>query len=163
MTESLTNTKPTESSKDGGYVYTSTIKARTNSTFPQVSDSYIRIIAYDYGDYSQPSYFYVGSASVASCDYIVPHTEKSVLVNSNQPAFVHTLVTSASYDECKNWDIKKWDRRRKIIGKEYFDFKNSNTTDIYESPFDQIVPGECYIMVAHFSDGSVKYSSVRQK
>ena len=88
--------------------------------------------------------------------------ENGAMLSSNYPAIVYTLVTKHSYEECKSWDINKWDRRRKQIGKEYFDF-GSTTSDIYESPLDQIAPGECYIMVAHFSDGSVKYSSVRQK
>ena len=112
---------------------------------------------------SVPIYSYIG-------DFPADHTGKGKLVcmengaqvSSDLPVYIHTLVTKQPYTECSKWDIQKWQMHRKSVCEEYFDF-TEYSFDLYEIDMSEISPGECYIIVAHFSDGSIKYSSVRQR
>ncbi len=159
LSDELMSIKSEELEKDGLYlaIQDSLVKIAFTAEIPNSS------IAYDSDNFGVSNAIYMYCGSVSDFSGKIVFLENGAMLSSNYPVIVYTLVTKQPYEECKDWDIKKWDRRRKQIGKEYFDFKNSVTTDIYESPLDQIEPGECYIMVAHFSDGSIKYSSVRQR
>ncbi|MBR4180186.1 MAG: hypothetical protein IKR45_05720 [Treponema sp.] len=159
LSESLLEEKFDELNEDDFYIniLDSLVKVTFTASLPDYS---IINNTENYG-VSNAVYMYCGDITDFSSKIVF--LENGAMLSSNYPAIVYTLVTKQPYEECKDWDIQKWDRRRKQIGKEYFDFSGSVSTDIYEIPLDQISPGECYIMVAHFSDGSIKYSSVRQK
>ena len=122
--------------------------------------------------FSDPLYISVGSdssngfQSSGKYDYILPvsGSKNSVLVASDATTFVHTLVTKKTYEECKNWDAKKWEHHRKHIGDYQMDFdSNDHSPQKYKIPVSEIDSGDCYIVIAHFADGSTAMSQVFQK
>lgn len=148
-----------ELEKDDYYleIQDSLVKIAFTATIPNPSS------AYDSDNFGVSNAVYMYCGTISDFSSKIVFLENGAMLTSNYPVIVYTLVTKQPLSECKDWDIKQWDRRRRQIGKEYFAFNSSGSSDIYESPLDQIEPGECYIIVAHFSDGSIKYSSVRQK
>ena len=89
--------------------------------------------------------------------------ENGVMISSDLPVFVETLVTKKSKAECEQWDIQKWQHHRKHIDPVYMDFTNSSSPMLYEIDYDKMDKGDCCVVVAHFSDGSTKMSPVHQK
>ena len=148
-----------ELEKDDYYleIQDSLVKIAFTATIPNPSS------AYDSDNFGVSNAVYMYCGTISDFSSKIVFLENGAMLTSNYPVIVYTLVTKQPLSECKDWDIKQWDRRRRQIGKEYFAFNSSGSSDIYESPLDQIEPGECYIIVAHFSDGSIKYSSVRQR
>ncbi len=123
-------------------------------------DSYIRVLSKIYY-YGMPLYFYTGNGSSGSYDYILPKTKERVLVASDAPAFVHTLVTTAPYDECKNWDASKWENMHEALESVYLNFSASkNSPQSYYIPISQINEGYCYCVIAHFANGNIDMSDV---
>lgn len=124
----------------------------------------------DYG-FSDPVYVCVGPDtstinSSGKYDYILPMagTKKAVLISSDSTTFVHTLVTKKPYDECKDWDAEKWEHHRRHIGDCQMDFTPSeHSPQKYTIPTDDMDSGDCYVVVAHFADGTCAISDVMQK
>ena len=112
-----------------------------------------------------PQYFYFGQQNSGQFDYIEPFNDESVFVTSDAPAYVETIITTKPYDECKNWTTEEWERYHRNEKGEYFPFEASAnpTRRKYNIPLDLINPGECYIIIAHFADGTSFKTEVRQK
>ena len=128
--------------------------------------NYTDAVYYYKGYYNEedPDNKFVVGQSTGKYDYIMPKTSSSVLVSSDAPVFVHTLVTKIPYSECKDWDVEKWEHHRKELGMQKLDFTKLNTTgQKYTIPVGQINEGECYVVVAHFSNGGTDISEVFQK
>jgi len=73
-------------------------------------------------------------------------------------------VTSASYDECSQWDYYKWQQDHQEVGCQRIDFSSSDHGfKKYSIPLSQIKNGYCYIVMVHFADGSLEFSEVMEK
>ncbi len=115
---------------------------------------------------SDPYYFYTGTpSSGASTDalYASSNIPSMYFVNSDQPVLVNTIITKKTLSECRNWTYEKWNHRHKVINDKYFNFSSSDRKiKSYNIDLTEIPYGYCYVVVAHFADGSVKMSDVRQ-
>lgn len=147
-----------------GYYYTSTF-SNSGSVVPKdlPSKKYIKVIANCDTVYSVPSYFYTGGKSYEKGDIILPYTANSVLVQSTQPAYVHTVFTTASYEECKKWSAEDWDYFTDSLGFEFLDFETYPMQLEYEIPVDFIESDRRYAVVAHFASGKTAVSQVFSK
>ena len=136
--------------------------------YPSESNSYLIDQRRDDYGFSDPLYICTGESSSGSSgkyDYILPLEDitDSVLVASDAVAFVHTLVTKKSYSECRNWSVEKWEHHRRHIGDAKLDFSTSNVPQKYNIPLTQIENGDCYVVVAHFANGTTAKSRVMVK
>ena len=86
-------------------------------------------------------------------------------IQSDKPVFVHTLVASNSYNECKDWSYDFWEAYKKSIGETVLVFPDPNISgpQRYSIPTNQIKKGECYCVIAHFANGDVQVSEVMVK
>ena len=126
-------------------------------------DSYIKVYG-NFGDwYTVPSYFYTGEKSYEKGDIVQTHTNKSVLVQSTKPAFVHTVVTTAPYSECANWEASDWEFYNEYIGYEIMDFSTYAIQQEYIIPVEQIEQNRRFAVVVHFASGKIAVSQVFQK
>ena len=88
--------------------------------------------------------------------------QSSVAVSSNAPVLVCTLSTTRPYNECKNWTIAQWQTFPKEIDIKEFSFETPGITKRYNIPVDKINEGECYVVIAHYADGSAQKTEVMQ-
>ena len=94
---------------------------------------------------------------------VLPNTKKSVLVSSDSTVFVQTLVTKKPYEECVNWDAAKWERNRRSIGYESMTFSTTDhSPQKYNILTDEMDSGDCYVVIAHFANGTTAISDVMQ-
>lgn len=117
--------------------------------------------------YGIPRYYYTGTQNTGNYDLILSNgSEKdSVAISSDAPVFVQTMVTSKDYSTVKNWSTDKWEFRAKSIGEEQITFSsNDHSPKKYKIPVDdEIESGNCYVVIAHFADGTTTKSQVMQK
>ena len=114
---------------------------------------------------SAPFYYYTGTKNTGEYDYIIKNgkDKSSVLVASDAPTFVHTLVTKHSLSECEDWSVNEWEHNHKHIGDKYMDFSSNPTARKYTIPVSEIESGDSYVVIAHFADGSSAMSEVMQR
>ncbi len=135
-----------------------------NVTLP--ANSFVKFITGGGDSRSYPSYFYTGTKGSGNYDLLMANgsSKTSVAVSSDAPVFVHTLVTSKDYESCKNWTEYEWEFHKKSVGDTFLSFSSSNSNpQKYTIPVDEIESGECYCVIAHFSDGSTVMSDVMQR
>ena len=153
-----------------GYAY-STVPTVANDEFITTNSMYKVIVKFENKDENHPNYgitypayYWSGNNSSGNRDYIIPKTNRSVLISSDSAVFVQTLVTQRPYSECKDWSIDEWQTRRTSIDEKILYCSESITTLKYDIPVeDKINKGECYVVVAHFANGSTDISEVFQK
>ncbi len=120
-----------------------------------------------YFGFSEPYYFCGTTTCNKDLSYVMSRNSTSVYIRSNAPVYVHTLVTTHSYNECKDWDAQKWEHNRRQIGEYKLTFSDSDTgSQIYRISDDDwatIENGDCYVIIVHFADGSVDMSEVMVK
>lgn len=133
----------------------------TECSFPQ--ECFIRMALKNYS--VCPVIFYTGSSSGGKHDYIILNgtSASSAIVSSDDPVFVHTVVTDAPYSECSRWNYMEWERGNLHIGDEYMDFSLDNRAMRYSIPCEKIRNGLCYCVIAHFADNHVEMTPVMQK
>ncbi len=116
---------------------------------------------------SPPFYYYLGEPSSGNYDLIFRNgnSKNSMAIQSDKPVFVHTLVASNSYNECKDWSYDFWEAYKKSIGETVLVFPDPNISgpQRYSIPTNQIKKGECYCVIAHFANGDVQVSEVMVK
>ena len=116
---------------------------------------------------SVPYYIYTGSTKNShEYDYVASlgSSKSEVLVVSDAPTFVHTLVTKYPLSECQNWTVEQWEHNHKHIGDKYMTFPTENpTARKYTIPVGSMDTGDCYVVIAHFADGTSAMSEVMQK
>ena len=122
------------------------------------------------GLYSSPKYYYTGLDSSynfknsGKYDYILANgsSKSSVVVSSDAPVFVHTVVTTYPYDTCQYWTVDDWEFYKKTIGDEQFNYDGWEQQK-YTISVDEINQYECYVVIAHFADGTSAMSDVMVK
>ena len=123
-----------------------------------------------YNSICSPVIFYGGTdRNSTDYDYMYPpSSNNNILIQSDAPVFVQTVVTDVSYEECKNWDAGEWlyDNCRKIVKEQQMDFKsNEHDPKIYKIFADgqyNAYNDTCYVVLAHLADGTVMMSDVKQ-
>ena len=163
-------TTPIETTKTGGG------KVYTYSGVSLPSNQFVKVVGTaaleehpstpKFGN-SVPYYIYTGSTKNShEYDYITSlgSSKKEVLVVSDAPTFVHTIVTKYPLSECQNWTVEQWEHNHKHIGDKYMTFPTENpTAKKYTIPVDSMDTGDCYVVIAHFADGTTAMSEVMQK
>ena len=90
-------------------------------------------------------------------------SKESVVVASDAPVYIHTLVTNSPYSEAKDFTRAQWECRDGI-GTKQINFTTGNHDPIrYNIPTNQIQSGQCYVVIAHYADDSVLMSEVMVK
>ena len=119
---------------------------------------------------SVPYYFYTGSTkNSGDYDYVIKNgaSKSSVLVASDAPTFVHTIVTKYPLSECQNWSVDRWEHNHKHFGDKYMTFPTENPIakkyTIPDACMNSMDTGDCYVVIAHFADGTSAISEVMQK
>ena len=170
-TEINTDTEPTQSAgTNGGKVYT-----YSSSSLSLPADTFVRITATaalentynttNFGN-SAPYIYYTGSTkNTGTYDYVIANgrDKTSVLVASDAPTFVHTLITKHPLADCENWSVAEWEHKHKHTGDKYMDFTSNTTAQKYTIPVSKIEKGDCYVVIAHFADGTTAMSEVMRK
>ena len=113
-----------------------------------------------------PQYFYfsLNGLNTGRYDYITPFTDDSVFIVSDAPIYIETIITTKPYNECKNWTIEEWDGFHHREGGDYIEFPANNPSPMrYKIPLDKINSKECYVVLAHFADGSSTMTEVKEK
>ncbi len=136
---------------------------------------FLKVVGYNIIYFPAPQYVYLGEWGSGDYDLLMPNasSKKSVIICSDAPVYVHTLVTKCPYETCKDWDASTWEYYKDDIGKRIMNFTadkevegNLVTGDhnpkIYKIPED-IEKGSCYCVIAHFANGDVLMSEVMQK
>ncbi|HAC31725.1 MAG TPA: hypothetical protein DCF70_03775 [Treponema sp.] len=117
-----------------------------------------------YGYIFKSSFYYTGTASSGNYDYIIQNKDDSILVASDAPVYVQTLVTNRPYEECSTWSAEEWECFHKHVGDKYMAFSSSDhSPQKYTIPVSEIESGECYCVVVHFADNTTTMSEVKQK
>lgn len=159
---STTNISPDD---NGVYTYTS-------STFNLPENTFIRIMAYVVGASPPNTYFYPADAtyyytgtpsSGQGIDYLFDN-KSMILIASDQPVFVHTLVTKRDYSECSTWNEQQWEHNRRHINDAQLNFSPDNRyPQVYTVDTSKMDPGDYYVVIAHFANGDTAMSSIMQK
>ena len=68
-----------------------------------------------------------------------------------------------SKTECEHWSIQEWQHHRMHRNPVYVNCSDIELYEIYEADYEDIESGSCYVLVAHFCDGSTKKSPVYQR
>ena len=131
---------------------------------------------YEEYDASCPFIAYLGCSAFAvssttynsSYDLILPNggSQDSVAISSHSPVLVQTAVTWQPYEVCKDWSAEEWIFYKHIIKNEQLDLDNTNSLIRYRIENEngnQIKPGQCYCVIAHFADGHTEKSAVMIK
>ncbi len=146
------------------------------STFE--ANSYIKIVLkeqftykkYPYEEtkynYSNPMYYYNGAAAAGSSEnnFIIPNgsSKEKVVIGSDYPVFVHTVVTSRPLKECKTWDYPEWEYFNEYVGEKVLHCETSSPK-VYTIPLGEIDRGKYYVVIAHYADGDVLMSDIMTK
>lgn len=109
-----------------------------------------------YNSLSIPLYYYIGNDSnTGKYDYVHPinASTSAVEISSDAPVLVQTIVSPCSYQICKNWTKEEWLTFNKTVGDKVI-VKTERFKETYEIPLNEIKKGECYVVIAHFADGT---------
>ncbi|MBR5402201.1 MAG: hypothetical protein IK102_10375 [Treponema sp.] len=110
--------------------------------------------------YSHYSYIYTGASSSNPEieNWVDGPFAGKVKVTSSAPVFARTVVTTATYEECKNWTTAQWEDGRKCIRERLLPCSASKPEQYYKvwDPADSygIDHARCYAVIIHFADGS---------
>ena len=127
-------------------------------------DSFVKILVKT-DVFADAQYLYTGTAkNTKEYDYIIANgsSKESVVVSSDAPVFVHTLVTKNTYEECKDWSAEEWEHHRRHVGDKFMSFTTGSLPKTYTIPMDIIEDDgwNCYVVIAHFADGTTAKSEV---
>lgn len=114
----------------------------------------------DYG-YSTPEYFVTAdysSGESPSGDYILSGDD-GILIHSDKPVFVHTVVTKRPYSECKNWQYYDWEHNNKKQNETLLEFTENSSAKKYS--YDNIEAGKYFVGIVYFSNGIVQMTPIK--
>ena len=148
----------TDDPESGKKIYTIDINIPSEEKFLKIWHAYN-------SDLSVPCFYYNGTQNSGSYDFLLANgsSKESVVVSSDAPVFVYTLVTQNSYDEIKDWSREDWEWATKHIGDTQIDFNSSSRPVNYQIPVSQINRGEHYVVVVHYANGKATMSEIMQK
>ena len=112
---------------------------------------------------SNSIYRYIGNPGSGDYDWLMQKsdTDNYLLVSSDAPVYVHTLVTQLPYETCKDWPVDEWEYFKENYNDKFFDFDSTDHYPRrYSIPLNDIPDGSCYIVIAHFADNHVETSKV---
>ena len=164
----------TYKSKDYDTLYSATIDLSSGTHYS--SKKFVKVVV-DVNSgkvcncFTHPAYVYTGKSNSGDYDYLYPPFNNNLSIASDAPVLVRTVVTSASYDECKNWSAAEWEDGKHCIKEEVLDFSSTKTSpkvyhmynDDPDDPSVNWLKNKCYAAVVHFADGSRAVSQVLQK
>lgn len=162
-----------EECENGNKIYSTNISVPLNQ-FIRIQSSAVSELSDSEGDpyegqliftYDSPQYYYTGSKlNSGSKDYFNKHgySEESMLVQSDAPAYIHTIAINKNLSDIQNWTEYEWELYGRSLGDQLYEFELT-APEIYTIPLDQIKRGECYCMIAWFADGSHIMSQIKQK
>ena len=134
------------------------------NTFAKVLRRFGGIAGIENGD---PQFFYAGAlCNSGEYDYIQPsaYNENMILVTSDAPVLMHTIATNVDYETASKWSAREWELHHYLIDEKQINFTSENPTPKkYMIPVGNIDPGMCYVVVAHFANGTAELSNVRVK
>ena len=92
------------------------------------------------------------------------NSTQSVLIGSDKPVYVHTLVTSAPLELCSTWDYTEWEYFKEEYNEKILNFSSeSDDPQFYFIPVNKIDEGKNYVVIAHYSNNNVKMSPIMTK
>ena len=116
------------------------------------------------GHIYKPVIHYTGTASSGNYDYIIQNKDNSILVASDAPVFVQTLVTNRPYSECSKWTAKEWEAFHEHKGDQYMAFSSSDhSPQKYTIPVSEISSGNCYCVIVHYANNTTEKTEVKEK
>ena len=150
---------------------------RYQKTFYNLPENkFLKVLVYNSIYFPAPQYIYAGNSGTGDYDLLMQNasSKKSVIICSDAPVYVHTLVTKCPYEKCKAWDYSIWEYYKDDIGKKILNFSadkeeggvlvtGDHNPKIYKIPYGDLDDGECYCVIAHFANGDVLMSPVMQK
>ena len=115
----------------------------------------------------EPRYFYTSSSNtgIAENKFIIPMNSESLFIASDVPVLIHTVATKKEYEECSLWNASDWERYHLHAGEKVLSFSSSDRFQKkYTIPVEEIREKgcKCYVVIAHFADGSVQMSEVME-
>ena len=115
----------------------------------------------------EPRYFYTSSSNtgIAENKFIIPINSESLFIASDVPVLIHTVATKKEYEECSLWNASDWERYHLHAGEKVLSFSSSDRFQKkYTIPVEEIREKgcKCYVVIAHFADGSVQMSEVME-
>ena len=150
---------------------------RYQKTFYNLPENkFLKVLVYNRIYFPAPQYIYAGDSGTGDYDLLMQNasSKKSVIICSDAPVYVHTLVTKCSYEKCKDWNYSTWEYYKDDVGKKILNFSadkeeggvlvaGDHTPKIYKIPYGDLDDGDCYCVIAHFANGDVLMSPVMQK
>lgn len=77
---------------------------------------------------------------------------------------MNSIFSKLSNQICKNWEIDDWEFYKKTIGDKVIPNDTGNwKKDKYDIPLNEIETNQCYVVIAHFADGTTAMSDVMIK
>ena len=117
--------------------------------------------------FNTPYILNTNEQSSGDYDLVMPNlgSNSSIAISSDQPVFVQTIVTTQSLSTCKNWTVQQWEQNfPRHLGDKLIEFSpEDHSFKRYNIPVDQIKTGECYVVIIHYSNGTVQKTDVMQK
>ncbi len=167
------NKKPvslTSSFEDSKYIYNDTIDitGKTNDFIKIIVEPIDQIETYGEFYKIKPLYFYTGSIGLNMTNIFIEQPD-GVSISSDNPVFVHTISTKSEYDVCKNWTVEQWEYNHKESGLAFFEPPEKNNffpgcfSENYKIDYSSINSGDYFVIIAHFANGSIRMSEIRQK
>ena len=87
----------------------------------------------------------------------------SVFIASDCNVFIHTVGTKKNFSECSSWTTEEWGFKHFETGDAVYKYSSTDRYQkLYTIPVDQLLEAgcSCYVVIAHFSDGTVQKSEV---
>ena len=146
-------------------------KTGIGTAFPSYEEnSYLKVFCgkqYDNGtkECTNPLYYYYGEPGNKDNDFLLSNgnSDDSVIIDSDKPVYVHTVVTSAPIEECSTWDYSEWEYFKEEYNEKILNFSSTSEPKIYCIPVNKIKEGQNYIVIAHYSNNNVLMSPIMTK
>ena len=140
-----------------------------NTDFSVEKNKFVKIrYTYKFSEnlYDNYEIYYTGDYSGdSSCNLLFSNASSntSIAVSSDAPVLVHTLVTTRALSDCKDWSIAQWESFPEEIDIKRMEFPSTGNFKRYDIPLDKINNRDCYVVIAHYADGTAQKSEVMQK
>ncbi len=137
----------------------------TYSTSSDYQDSFVKVVnLYNSSSSLTCNYriIYTGAAGNSRYNVIFSGAKDAMAVASDAPVLIHTVSTSQDYETVKNWTANQWETITNNTLNEYtYTFSSTDYSPrLYNIPVNEIRSGDCYVVIAHFSNNKVLMSEV---